>query len=463
MTLARTKIFWAFLLGVGLLRLVTLGTYPLLDTTEARYGEIARIMVDTGNWLVPQIDYGMPFWGKPPLSFWASALSIELFHNSEFFLRLPHLLAAIGVLLLVWRLALAQGFTRTQANASMAIVATNIGFLITAGSVMTDMMLCLSMTLAMAGFWRGWHGELRYVYVMYAGLGIGLLAKGPLIVVLVGLALFPWLVATCGIKSMWIEVYRRLKPISGLLLMLLIALPWYMLMERASPGFLRYFIVGEHFQRFLDSGWQGDLYGSGHAKPRGTIWLYWALFALPWSAVLLLAAFRARGEFLGLVHKPLTLFLLLWMCSPLLLFTLAGNILPAYIVPGLPAVGLLVMQAFGDETSSRGRYLLLVGPVLLLILCIYLGLFAGEEYSDKGLLAAGVDSQDDLFYFHERPYSAQYYSGGRARITDSFPTGTRFYLVIEKDRRLGEIGKYCELRSSNERRNLYFCRREPPA
>ncbi|HKJ52870.1 MAG TPA: phospholipid carrier-dependent glycosyltransferase, partial [Gammaproteobacteria bacterium] len=259
MTLTRTKIFWAFLLGVGLLRLVTLGMYPLLDTTEARYGEIARIMVDTGNWLVPQIDYGTVFWGKPPLSFWASALSIELFHNSEFFLRLPHLLAAIAVLLLIWRLALVQGFTRMQANASMAIVATNIGFLITAGSVMTDMMLCLSMTLTMVGFWRGWHGERRFVYLMYAGLGIGLLAKGPIIVVFAGLALFPWLVATCGIKDMWPEVYHRLKPVSGLLLTMLIALPWYVLMERASPGFLKYFIVGEHFQRFIDSGWRGDL------------------------------------------------------------------------------------------------------------------------------------------------------------------------------------------------------------
>ena len=463
MTLSRTKIFWAFLLGVGLLRLVTLGIYPLLDTTEARYGEIARIMVDTGNWLVPQIDYGTPFWGKPPLSFWASALSIELFGNSEFFLRLPHLLAAVAVLLLIWQLALAQGFSRTQADASMAIVATNIGFLITAGSVMTDMMLCLSMTLAMVGFWRGWHGEQRYVYLMYAGLGVGLLAKGPLIVVLAGLALFPWLVATCGIKAMWLEVYRRLRPVSGLLLTLLIALPWYVLMERASPGFVKYFIVGEHFQRFLDSGWQGDLYGSGHARPRGTIWLYWALFALPWSALLTVAAFRARGEIRSLTRKPLTLFLLLWMCSPLLLFTLAGNILPAYIVPGLPAIGLLVVQAFPEETHGRGKYLLLVGPGLLLILCLYLALFAGAKYSDKGLLAAGVDTQDEIYYFRERPYSAQYYSGGRARITDAFPSGERFYLVIEKDRSLDEVGKYCELRSSNERRNLYFCRREPPA
>ena len=128
---------------------------------------------------------------------------------------------------------------------------------------MTDMLLCLSMTMAMTGFWRGWQGERRYVYLMYAGLGIGLLAKGPLILVLAGLVLLPWIVWAHGFRRMPGEVFRRLQPFSGILLMLVIATPWYYLMEQASPGFLEYFLVGEHFQRFIESGWRGDLYGSG--------------------------------------------------------------------------------------------------------------------------------------------------------------------------------------------------------
>ena len=54
-------------------RLATLGAYPLLDPTESRYAEIARKMLETGAWLMPQVDYGVPFWGKPPLSTWLSA------------------------------------------------------------------------------------------------------------------------------------------------------------------------------------------------------------------------------------------------------------------------------------------------------------------------------------------------------------------------------------------------------
>ena len=65
MSLDRTHL-WMLLVGTMLLRLLTLNTYPLMDTTEARYGEMARLMVETGNWLTPLFDYGVPFWGKPP-------------------------------------------------------------------------------------------------------------------------------------------------------------------------------------------------------------------------------------------------------------------------------------------------------------------------------------------------------------------------------------------------------------
>ena len=72
-----------------------------MDKTEARYGEIARLMAETGEWVVLQIDYGVPFWAKPPLSTWASALSIHLFGTHEFFVRLPYLLACLALVFLV--------------------------------------------------------------------------------------------------------------------------------------------------------------------------------------------------------------------------------------------------------------------------------------------------------------------------------------------------------------------------
>jgi len=458
---SRPHALWILLIAVGLLRLATLAAYPLLDTTEARYGEIARIMLETGNWIVPQIDYGVPFWGKPPLSFWASAISIGVFANSEFFMRLPHVLAAAAVLLLVWQFVRSLDFSRQQALATISIIATSIGFLIAAGAVMTDMFLTLAMTMAMTGFWRGWHGEKAQLYMMYTGLGIGLLAKGPVIIVLAGLAMFPWLVANHGIFGLWQPLWQRMKLPSGLLLMLLIAAPWYWLAERANPGFLEYFLVGEHFQRFVDSGWRGDLYGSGHERTRGMIWIFWMLAALPWSPILVLVAARTLiRQRLSIRLEPLTLFALLWMCSPMLLFTLAGNVLPAYVLPGLPAIGLLTIKAM---RAGQPGYLLLIGPALLLFLSVYVALIAADQYSDKKMLVSGIDSADTLYYLDERPYSAQYYSDGRAILVAAFPDDGRFYLVTRRNFKHPGLSQHCELRSQNEERSLYFCRLDPPA
>ena len=65
--------------------------------------------------------------------------------------------------------------------------------------------------------------------------------------------------------------------------MLALALPWYVMAEIRTPGFLQYFIVGEHFLRFVDPGWQGDLYGTAHKRPYGGIWLDWLLATMPWG------------------------------------------------------------------------------------------------------------------------------------------------------------------------------------
>ena len=100
-----TKIAITLVVSAITIRLFTLGLFPLMDTTEARYGEMARIMAETGNWITPMFDYNVPFWGKPPLFTWMSATGITLFGLNEFAVRLPHLLAGGLVLFIVALLA----------------------------------------------------------------------------------------------------------------------------------------------------------------------------------------------------------------------------------------------------------------------------------------------------------------------------------------------------------------------
>jgi len=138
---------WLLLAFALLLRLISLAAYPLMDTTEARYGEMARLMVETGNWLTPQFDYGVPFWGKPPLFTWMSAYGIELFGLNEFAVRAPHWLAGVATIVFVAFMAHRAGFNAVIA----ALVLATCGiFSIAAGAGVTDNVYAASAAIFLA-------------------------------------------------------------------------------------------------------------------------------------------------------------------------------------------------------------------------------------------------------------------------------------------------------------------------
>ncbi|MBY5921909.1 ArnT family glycosyltransferase [Ferrimonas balearica] len=454
----RTRTLWFLAAFALLLRLATLGAYPLMDTTEARYGEMARIMVETGNWLTPQFDYGVPFWGKPPLHTWMSAGTMAVLGDNEFAARVPHWIAGLLTLGLVVSLARRQ---RINPALTALVLASCAIFAVAAGAVMTDMALTLGLTLAMMGFFLGWLGHYRWGYVAFVGLAIGLLAKGPVVIVLMALAVGPWLMMQHGFKGAFVALWQRFPLLSGTLLMLAVAAPWYGLAEQATPGFLNYFLVGEHFSRFVESGWQGDLYGSAHDEPRGTIWLFWLYSALPWSLLLPWVVWRRRGQ-LGPIDRPWVSFLLLWMVAPMVLFTLAGNILPAYVLPGIPAMALLIATLVREREVPVVAGASLVTPLLLVVAMVALtGFGLSEKKSDKALLTELPEAP--LYYWQKRPFSGQFYSGGQARLARSLselPTQGTFYLAGRPGslaQPLESASYQCQPQRQSGKRVLYRC------
>lgn len=436
-----------FLLGI---RLVSLGFYPLMDTTEARYGEIARIMVETRNWLTPMFDYGVPFWGKPPLHTWMSAASAAVLGVSEFALRLPHWLAGVGVVILVVLHARDLG---TRPLVSAFVLASMIGFIASAGIVMTDMALALGLTVAMLGSWQVWQGRSRYSYVVSIGLAIGLLAKGPIVVVLYLAGLLPWLVRERGIGR-WLG---QLNVLGFTIVLLALSLPWFIATEIATPGFLDYFIWGEHFARFLDPGWAGDLYGKAHPQLRGTILVDWLYMAAPWSVVLPWILWRERHS---LAERRATLwFLGPWAAAPVVLFLPAANILPAYVLPGLPPLALLVGGLMNDADVARTRRGLWIAPAVLAIVLFVVIVFVADKRSDRTLLADRRDYR--VYYLDGRTFSGRFYTAGKARdvgddgvIAESGP----FYLVARSNTEHRILtDRACEVERAGERRSLYLC------
>lgn len=408
-------------------RVLSMWFIPLNDSTEARYGEIARKMLETGNWVTPLHDYGVPFWAKPPLSTWLSALSMKWFGVNEFAVRLPGLLLSIGVLWLVGALAKKHSGP-VVARAAVLVLASTLYFFLDAGTVMTDPSLLFCVTLAVVSFWRALSYQQKiWSYVFFVSLGLGLLAKGPIAIVLVGLPLFFWVL----IRNQWLNLWKSLPWFTGVLIALVIALPWYVLAEQRTPGFLNYFIIGEHINRFLVPGWTGDKYGMAHHAPFGMVWVYaiagifpWSLLCSPW----LIRYWRGIPSLFGGSGDGWLSYLFLCMATPLLFFTFSSNIIYPYVFPSLPMFALFFTEMWNRSHNSLTKSRLLVPLSLSTGFLFLLGVGAFNlkpeliAKTQKFMVTAWKQQHPAkgsqlLYWAYQTEFSAQFYAHGKVAAT----------------------------------------------
>ena len=205
--------------------------------------------------------------------------------------------------------------------------------------MMTDPSLVLATTWALASFWMvtiGNSSRWYWRYGFFAALGLGMLAKGPVAVVLVAVPIVAW----CLVHRRWADL-RRLPWLRGTALAVAICAPWYVAAEIKTPGFLRYFIVGENLERFLVPGWKGDLYAFTHVSPHGIVWLYFVASTLPWILVAVPAAGIAllRGR---LPRDASLSFLWLAALAPLAFFSASSHVIWTYALPSIPPFAILL-------------------------------------------------------------------------------------------------------------------------
>jgi 4-amino-4-deoxy-L-arabinose transferase-like glycosyltransferase len=425
---------WLWLIACGLLafRLLTLASYPLMDTSEARYGEIARIMLQTGNWVSPQETPGTPFWAKPPLSTWLSAGAIAIFGVNEFALRLPALLCAAGTLAwtFLWARSLTPAGAARRAWLAVALLSTSAGFFAAAGTVMTDPSLMLCTTAMLLAFHRAaiqGSPAPAWRYGFFIAAGLAMLAKGPVIALYVGAPIALWALWERRIGATW----RALPWLRGSLLAALVCVPWYALAEARTPGFLSYFLLGEHLGRFLVPGWSGDRYGTAHAEPLGTIWFYCACALGPNLVLFAAAAWSGLRGAVGRTAPPLgpeRRFLVLAALLPLAVFTFAGNIIWTYVLPALVPLSVLCADRLaavfaadagpGAGAARRGVLAVLLACATVLVLASLLWVPRhASAHSSASLLPAWQQrahpGADALFYLGRRiPASLRFYSRG---------------------------------------------------
>ena len=434
--------------ALALVRLFMLGTYPLMDTTEARYGDIGRMMAEQNDWITPWIRPGIPFWGKPPLSFWSTAISIKLFGTNEFAARFPSWFLGIITGWMVWDMAIRRSLR--EALIAIALLSGCLIFYFASGAVMTDMALTLGMVLSMWGFWYAVHLEQNHAlakrgkWLFFVGLGWGLLAKGPLAPVLIGLSVGLWFLLS---RRDWPRL-RNLPWIRGLLLTSFITVPWYWAAEIKTPGFLDYFLIGEHIKRFLIPGWDGDLYGNAHMHAHGTIWLFLLYMVTPWTILLPTylwinrksnpSAKQTLSEEQSLEERSWRMFLLSWGLMPTIFFTLASNIIMPYVLPGIPALALLggsYLKIYNPRTIDKmltaGLSIVLIGSIAFVAIFPMSGY--GDRKSERSLIHAYETHKapdSTLFYIGTHPFSAGYY--GKGNVID-IPNITQLKSILAKE------------------------------
>ncbi|NYT81768.1 glycosyltransferase family 39 protein [Alcaligenaceae bacterium] len=467
------KAAWLALAAILPVPLISMVIVPFYDTSEPRYAEIARVMAQTGDWITPWFSDGVPFWGKPPVSFWAQAVSMKMLGFTEFAGRFPSWLCfVLSCALLIIGLRPLKS-ARVAIWAAIIYSTCTLAY-ISSGAVLTDPFLALGTTLSLVSFARAAQGNggsvpactagssnaaasqpeggmQRWRYGVFAGLAIGLLAKGPLAALIITAPITIWSLFDPRVR----QATARLPWRSGLALVALVTIPWYIAAEIKTPGFIDYFFVGEHYRRFLDPGWAGDLYGSAHRRTYGTIWIYWLQASFPWGLLALavmagaLRSDRLRQALRAVYTEPLFGY---WLSSALftpVFFTFSANILWTYLLPSLAGfsvlAAILAVEVADRYPALRSRLLwaAVLVPAVVSAGSAVMWIRPDLRNTERELVRYAMRQPEPsapLFYLSELPFSARFYSAGRAReITEAeldrlVRRGVAFYLAIPKER-----------------------------
>jgi len=347
------------LLLLSLLAFVS-GTFqiPPVDREESRFAQATKQMIETGDYVdirfQDDVRYSKPvglYWMQAAAVKTAQALGVRRAAARIALYRLPSLIGAIGAVLITYWAALAF-VSRRGAVLAAAMLASSILLGVIARLAVTDAMLLAMSTAAMGAMARAYRqqarGELDRMgwalpFIFWTALAVGVLLKGPIIVILVGLA-----VATLCCLDRSVRWLRALRPLTGLVWFVLLVAPWLIAISLRTGRFF--------FLESLGEDMLGRIANIAEYRfvPPGTYLLLF--FVTFWPAALLAslaapAVWRTR-------HAPPTRFLLAWLVPSWILFELIWAKLPHFILPLYPAVAILIAGCIETYQMSQNRWLI---------------------------------------------------------------------------------------------------------
>ena len=333
----------------------------LMDDVDAVQAQIARTMLASGDWVTARLD-GVLYLEKAPLIYWLIAIFYKIFGVADWVARLPVALASIALALLssvfgMWAFGKRAGF---YAGLCMS---TCVGLFLFTRIQIPDVMLTFTITLALWAFLRALDEDERqprlWAAILAASLGSGLLLKSLVGIVFPIAAALTYLYISKQLFSR--RTWQRLRPMSGFLIVLVIAVPWHLLAMLRNPpyfawtlksgpglyhGFLWFYFVNEQLLRFLNLRYPRDY----NTVPRLYFWLFHLLWLFPWSVYL--------PAIKQLSFKPVDragqtrLLSLCWTGFILVFFTFSTT-QEYYSMPCYPALALLL----GSAMVAEGKWI----------------------------------------------------------------------------------------------------------
>jgi 4-amino-4-deoxy-L-arabinose transferase-like glycosyltransferase len=381
--------------------IVFLGTIvsppSLMDDVDSAYAQVARVMLASGDWVTGRLD-GVLYVDKPPLQVWAMAASFAVFGVRDWAARLPLALAAV---ILCWVTCMFGRWAfggRAGFYAGLGL-ATSAGMFLFTRVRIPDAAVALTVTLALWSLLRLLEEEeprpRLWAAVLAASLGVGLLLKGLVAVVLPAGASFVYLLATRQLFAA--RTWRRLRPLSGLLILLAIAAPWHLLAIMRNPpyfdftltsgpgqyhGFFWRYFINEHLLRYLGLRYPRDY----DTVPLVSFWLLHAVWLFPWSPFLPAAVKLDYGVATRAARTRLLA--LCWIGFVLLFFSFSTR-QEYYSLPGYPALALLV----GSAIASGGRGVRAGLRAAGVVAFVAAATLAGINYAVRDVAAVGGIAQ----------------------------------------------------------------------
>jgi 4-amino-4-deoxy-L-arabinose transferase-like glycosyltransferase len=331
---------------------------PPIDRDEARFAQATKQMVESGDYVdirfQDEVRYKKPvgiYWLQAAVVKAASALGFKGASSTIWLYRIPSLIGATGAVLLTYWAALAFVSRRAAVLAGL-MMASCVLLGVERLLAKTDAMLLLATVAAMGALARAYLPEEReklappdawtLAAVFWTAIAVGVLLKGPLIVMIVGLTIVALAVVDRSCRWLW-----TLKPLPGIAWLAILVLPWFLaIIGRSGETFFAE-SVGQDLASKLFAGQES------HGAPPGSYFLlFWFTF-WPGSTLAALATpavWAARRE-------PKTKFLLAWLVPSWIVFELVVTKLPHYVLPLYPAIAILIAGVVDARALSRRPFL----------------------------------------------------------------------------------------------------------